>query len=229
MSASERSYSDSATAEHHPVTRSHSQSLMAAGGLLVACAACCVLPLGMAAGIGTGTALAAFVVHPPVEAILAVGFAAGGVLLFAIMRRERLKVTRAAVGGLTVTERIVCRLPPADRAQRTADFRALFSGGLVERQRTSESVRWTLRTAPGVEEESRRLAALEERCCDGITFEIRRDGDLLHWDIAGPTAAAATLDVLFDLPLKVMSNEGADAIWRALDAAGCGPSASVRS
>jgi hypothetical protein len=121
-----------------------------------------------------------------------------------------------------MTERIACRLPPADRAQRTADFRALFSGGIVERQRASQGVRWTLRAAAGLEEESRRLAALEERCCDGITFEIRRDGDLLHWDIAGPTAAAATLDVLFDLPVKVMSNEGADAVWRALDAAGCG-------
>jgi hypothetical protein len=130
---------------------------------------------------------------------------------------------------IDVTEHIMCRLPPAERAQRTADFRALFSGGLVERQRASQSVRWTLRAAPGVEEESRRLAALEERCCDGITFEIRRDGDLLHWDIAGPKTAGATLDVLFDLPVKVMSHEGADAIWRALDAAGCGPSASARS
>jgi hypothetical protein len=123
----------------------------------------------------------------------------------------------------------MCRLPPADRAQRTADFRALFSGGIVERQRANRGVRWTLRAAPGVEEESRRLAALEERCCDGITFQIRRDGDLLHWDIAGRQAAAATLDALFDLPVKVMSNEGADAVWRALDAAGCGPSASARS
>jgi hypothetical protein len=126
-----------------------------------------------------------------------------------------------------VTERIVCRLPPADRAQRTADFRALFSGGIVERQRASQGVQWTLRAAPGVEEESRRLAALEERCCDGITFGIRRDGDLLHWDIAGPQATAATLDVLFDLPAKVMSDEGADAVWRALDAASCGASASA--
>jgi hypothetical protein len=128
-----------------------------------------------------------------------------------------------------VTEHIMCRLPPADRAQRTADFRTLFSGGLVERQRASQTVRWTLRAAPGVEAESRRLAALEEQCCNGITFEIRLDGDLLHWDIAGPKTAAAILDALFDLPVKVMSNEGADAIWRALDAAGCGPSASARS
>jgi hypothetical protein len=128
-----------------------------------------------------------------------------------------------------VTERIVCRLPPADRAQRTADFRALFSRGIVERQRTASGVRWTLRAERGVEDESRRLAALEERCCDGITFGIRRDGDVVHWDIDGPNAAAATIDVLFELPVNVMSNEGADAVWRALDAASCGPSPSDRS
>lgn len=119
-------------------------------------------------------------------------------------------------------DRIVCRLPPADRAQRTADFRALFAEGIVERQRSSRGVTWMIRARPGIEEESRRLAALEERCCDGITFGIRRDGDVVRWDIAGPGAAAATLDVLFDLPTRIMSDDGADVIWRRLDAAACG-------
>ena len=128
-----------------------------------------------------------------------------------------------------MTERIVCRLPSGDRAQRTADFRALFSAGIVERQRSLGGVRWTLRAQPGVEDESRRLAALEERCCDGITFEIRGDGDVVYWDITGPKAAAATLDVLFHLPMSVMSDEGAAGVWRALDAAACGSPSSGRS
>ena len=123
-----------------------------------------------------------------------------------------------------MSDQIVCRLPPSDRARRTADFRALFSNGLAGRERSSGRVRWALHAQPDVEAESRRLAALEERCCDGIRFEIRREGDEVHWDISGPKAAAATLDVLFDLPIKVMSNDGAEAIWRALDGAGCGPS-----
>lgn len=126
-------------------------------------------------------------------------------------------------------DRIVCRLPPSDRAQRTADFRALFSEGIVERQRSTRGVTWTLRVRPGIEEESRRLAALEERCCDGITFAIRRDGDLVHWDIAGPDAASATLDVLFELPTRIMSDDGAEAVWRTLDAAACGSSSAKSS
>jgi hypothetical protein len=128
-----------------------------------------------------------------------------------------------------VTEPIVCRLPPADRAQRTADFRALFAAGFVGRERLPHSVRWTLRAQSGVDAESRRLAALEERCCDGISFTIRQEADEVHWDISGPPAATATLDVLFDLPVRVMSDEGADAVWRALDDAGCGSSSTRHS
>lgn len=128
-----------------------------------------------------------------------------------------------------MAERIVCRLPPADRAQRTADFRSLFSEGIVERQRSARGVTWTLRARPGVEDESRRLAALEERCCDGITFAIRRDGDVVIWQITGPDAAAATLDVLFDFPSRIVTDDGADAVWRTLDAAACGPSSATRS
>lgn len=128
-----------------------------------------------------------------------------------------------------MSEQIVCRLPPADRAQRTADFQALFSRGFVGRERSASGVQWTLRAVPGVDEESRRLAALEERCCDGIRFRIRSEGDVVHWDIDGPHAAAATLEVLFDLPIKVMSDEGADAVWHALDAAACGASSSRNS
>jgi hypothetical protein len=176
-----------------------------------------------------GTTIVAAVLRPPVEAVLAAGLAVVGALTLAVVgRASRFRRRNTGTGGSSVTERIVCRLPPADRAQRTADFRALFAGGIVERQRSSSGVRWTLRAEPGVEAESRRLAALEERCCDGITFGIRRDEEVVHWEITGPRAAAATIDVLFDLPVKVMSNEGADAVWRALDAASCGPSSSDR-
>jgi hypothetical protein len=207
------------------------QSFMAGAGIFAACAACCLIPvIPAAAAAGLGTTVVAVVLQPPVEAVVALGLAgAGALLLMGIRRKKRLKEGQAPGMGGTVADQIVCRLPPADRAQRTADFRALFSGGLVGRERSSLGVRWMLRAQPGAEEESRRLAALEERCCDGICFSIRREGDEVHWDISGPKAAAATLDVLFDLPVKVMSDEGADAVWRALDAAGCGPSTTRQS
>lgn len=121
-----------------------------------------------------------------------------------------------------------CSLPAADRAQRTADFRALLADAFVDRARTSHGVRWLLRADGHTEAESHRLAALEARCCDGIRFDVQRIGDSVLWDIGGPATARATLDAFYELPLLVRSDEGARALWDALDRAACGPSGGSR-
>src|SRR4051794_31423301 len=82
-----------------------------------------------------------------------------------------------------------CSLPIADRAQRTADFRALLADAFRTRERSTGSVLWTLRASASTEAESRRLAALEARCCDGVRFHVERRGDEVLWTIAGPKAA----------------------------------------
>jgi hypothetical protein len=120
----------------------------------------------------------------------------------------------------------ICRLPPADRAQRTADFRALFDGTTIDRSRLPDGVRWTLAAGATTEAESRRLADLEARCCDGIRFVVERRGDVVVWEITGPPASQATLDAFYELPMLVQSNEGARALWDALDGGACGPATS---
>ena len=111
-----------------------------------------------------------------------------------------------------------CSLPAADRSQRTADFRALFADAFVDRARSPHGVRWMLRATEGTESESRRLAALEARCCDGVRFEVERLGDRVLWEIRGPASAQATLDAFYELPMLVRSDDGARALWDALDA-----------
>jgi hypothetical protein len=113
----------------------------------------------------------------------------------------------------------ICRLPPGDRPQRTADFRALFDGTLLGRQRLGHGVRWTLRASDATEAQSRRLADLEARCCDGIRFDVERRGDQVIWAITGPPESAAALDAFYELPLLVRSDDGARALWDALDRA----------
>ena len=81
-----------------------------------------------------------------------------------------------------------------------------------------------LHATEGTESESRRLAALEARCCDGVRFEVERLGDRVLWEIHGPASAQATLDAFYELPMLVRSDEGARALWDALDGAACGPS-----
>jgi hypothetical protein len=118
---------------------------------------------------------------------------------------------------------VVCRLPVADRAQRAADFRRLFGAAVVQRTRFEDGVCWTWQGDEAAEAESRRLAALEARCCDGVRFEVTREDGLIAWRITGPSSARRTLDAFHALPDLVATAERAQALWDALDAAACGP------
>lgn len=125
--------------------------------------------------------------------------------------------------GRPVPVGAACRLAPEDRAQRTADFRALFAGNLIGRARVADGVRWILRARATVETESHRLASLEARCCDGVRFHVVHEGDHVVWRISGPAQAAAALDAFYALPALIQSDDGAAQLWAALDRAGCGP------
>jgi hypothetical protein len=115
----------------------------------------------------------------------------------------------------------VCSLPPADRQQRTQDFRALFDGALLDRRRDADGVSWLLSANDRVELESRRLAALEARCCDGIGIAITRHADAITWRITGPPSAARMLEAFYELPVLVADDVRARELWASLDGAGC--------
>lgn len=114
-----------------------------------------------------------------------------------------------------------CSLPPADRPQRTRDFQALFAGAFVDRVRTPDGVAWRLPYSLATERESRRLAELERRCCDGVTFDVRIDEGFVVWEIRAPAEGGALLDVFYAFPVLVTTDEGASAVWSRLDAHAC--------
>jgi hypothetical protein len=101
------------------------------------------------------------------------------------------------------------------------DFRALFDGTLLDRRRDANGVSWILSATDRIEQESHRLAALEERCCDGIRIAIARDADRVTWRINGPPSAARTLDAFYELPVLVGNDGRARELWVKLDGAGC--------
>lgn len=185
------------------------------GWAAVGCAACCAAPLiGLVGGATLGAAL-----RPSAEAVLVI-VAAGavGVVLYRRRTRDRAGTVDGRIGT-------VCSLPPADRQQRTQDFRALFDGTLLDRRRDAESVSWILSGNDRTDQESRRLAALEERCCDGIRIGITRGADRITWRITGPPSAARTLDAFYELPVLVRDEVRARELWARLDGAGCGGNA----
>ena len=61
-----------------------------------------------------------------------------------------------------------------------------------------------------------------------MRFHVERRGDDVLWTITGPPTAQATLDAFYELPVLVHSDEGARALWDALDGAACGPPATSR-
>jgi hypothetical protein len=178
----------------------------------VGCAACCALPL---LGVLGTSPLAAAIIPASGAAVPFVTLGAVGIGMLAWLRR-RFHAPEGVRSGA------VCTLPPADRVQRTSDFRALFDGALIDRQRDAGGVRWILSALAQTEAESRRLAALEERCCDGIRIAVTREGDVVTWQITGPASAAATLDAFYDLPTLVVDDRAAE-LWARLDGAACGP------
>jgi hypothetical protein len=189
------------------------------GWIIAGGAACCLAPI--LAVTGVGALFSAFLAPSAGWAITAVS---GGAMVAYLVSRLR---RQEGPGQLPSEGNPVCRLPPSDRAQRTADFRALFVNTLVDRVRLNDGVRWTLRALGTTEAESRRLAALEARCCDGIRFDVVRHGDHIHWQISGPGSATTTLDALYDLPVLVRDEQRVSELWATLDAAACGPRRSL--
>lgn len=183
----------------------------------LACAACCLGPLMAIAGVGTTLTGVALFVDPWFG--VGVGAFVLGVVGYLFIKRLGRNVKSPE--GSSSTTGTVCRLPPSDRAQRSADFRRLFENTLLDRTRDGHNVLWTLRATPVSERESHRLASLETRCCDGIQFDVRGEEDEIVWRITGPPAAAAVLDAFYELPVLV-TTERANELWTALDRATCG-------
>lgn len=117
---------------------------------------------------------------------------------------------------------ISCSLPASDRPARTEAFRRLLSDSLIRRERSEHTVVWTLRHTPETAGASHRLAELERRCCDGVTFTLSTSPEQIEWRISGPATAAPVLDAFYQLPEWVQTDAGALRLWEALDAGLCG-------
>lgn len=113
-----------------------------------------------------------------------------------------------------------CTLSDANLEERLDAFRALFAGAFETRSRDGDSVTWVLRRSDTLEQESRRLAALEATCCSPLTFEVYGDERHIIWRISGPKSAEHLLDVFYELPAThgletVLSDPGKPTTGRA--------------
>ena len=92
-----------------------------------------------------------------------------------------------------------CTLPAAERAQRGADFDALFAEAVRGIERADPTrLRLDLQPSPRAAARVAELAAAETSCCSFFTFTLTLAASSLVLDITVPALHTGTLDLLAD-------------------------------
>ncbi len=81
---------------------------------------------------------------------------------------------------------IACTLTAAQYRQRTRDLADLAARTLRSREPTAEGERLVFEGGDANERALRAAVAAEARCCAFLRMDLRRSGDVLVLDVAGP-------------------------------------------
>ena len=73
---------------------------------------------------------------------------------------------------------------PDTLAERMAEYRRLFSGFLIGRDRAAGGVRFRFRAGEGVEDWVRELARREKDCCAFFDIKVTADDEEVRWDMS---------------------------------------------
>jgi hypothetical protein len=98
------------------------------------------------------------------------------------------QTTSGQAGG---TVPVACTLTSAGLAAQTGRWEGL-AGAMTECTQTSDGLRMSFRPEPGVEEELRRLVAVETECCSWATWTVKTNAGATVLDVrsAGPGIGA---------------------------------------
>ena len=88
--------------------------------------------------------------------------------------------------------RIACTLSSAGLAAQAGRWERLIARALTGRTETADGLRMSFRPGSGVEEELRRLVAVEAECCSWASWAVETDAGATVLDVrsAGPGIAA---------------------------------------
>jgi hypothetical protein len=92
---------------------------------------------------------------------------------------------------------VACTLTTAGLAAQAGRWERLIAGAMTECTQTADGLRMSFRPEPGVEDELRKLVAVENRCCSwaGWAVETVADAPVLNVRSTGP--GIATLHSMF--------------------------------
>ena len=92
-------------------------------------------------------------------------------------------------GGTTP---VACTLTAAGLAAQAVRWRRLIARALTGRTETADGLRMSFRSGSGVEDELRRLVAVESECCSWAAWAVEADAGATVLDVrsAGPGVTA---------------------------------------
>ena len=97
-----------------------------------------------------------------------------------------------ALGQADGTVAVACTLTSSRLAAQAARWERLIAGSMTECTQTSDGLHMSFRPEPGVEEELRRLVAVETECCSWASWAVETDAGATVLDVrsAGPGIVA---------------------------------------
>jgi hypothetical protein len=90
------------------------------------------------------------------------------------------------------TAPVACTLTPAGLAAQAGRWRRLITRAMTGCAETADGLRLSFRPGPGVEEDLRRLVAVESECCPWASWAVETDAGATVLDVrsAGPGITA---------------------------------------
>ena len=92
---------------------------------------------------------------------------------------------------------VACTLTTADLAAQAGRWERLIARAMTECIQIADGLRMSFRPEPGVEEELRRLVAVENDCCSWAAWAVETDAGAPVLDVRSTGPGVATLHGMF--------------------------------
>jgi hypothetical protein len=102
-----------------------------------------------------------------------------------------------STGNSTGDVPVACSLTPASLATQSHHWERLAVRAMTERAETADGLRACFRPDPGVEDELRRLAAVENECCPWAAWTVQANAGQLVLDVRSAAEGIAALHGMF--------------------------------
>lgn len=102
-------------------------------------------------------------------------------------------------GEISGTAPVACTLTSAGLAAQAGSWKRLIARAMTGCTQTADGLRMSFRPEPGVEEELRRLVAVESECCSWAVWTVETNAGAAVLDVRSTGPGAAVLHAMFRL------------------------------